>query len=154
MEKKELWHEMLTTYCKKREYTGLTLPNMIGAYYCFDNTIDLSSSKCIAQLLEDITASQKDMVVLIQRCRNIGNYVLSPLIDKHSQLPKLNNKIFLHMYDPDLEKHSSSINNLAEYLYSIHHKEITEKKFSFIKPVWQPLSDEELKHIYSIIATL
>ena len=135
-------------------YEGLTLPNMIGAYYCHDNAIDLSSSKCVAFVLEDIISSQKDMKVLIHCCANIRNYVLSPFIDKHSQLLKLDNKIFLHMYDPNLQKHSSSVNDLAEYLYSIHYKEITEKKFSFTEGVWQPLSNEELGHISAIIATL
>ena len=154
MEKKELWHEMLTTYCKKREYTGLTLPNMIGAYYCFDDSIDLSSSKCIAQLLEDITASQKDMVVLIQRCGNIGNYVLSPFKGMHPQHPKLNEKIYLGMYDKYLEKHSSDINMLAEYLYKLHREEIMEHKFSFEDEAWHPLTDTELRHINDIISSL
>ena len=38
MEKKELWYEMLTTYrCLMRFENGITLPNMIGAYYRYDS---------------------------------------------------------------------------------------------------------------------
>ena len=154
MEKKELWHEMLTTYCKKREYTGLTLPNMIGAYYCFDDSIDLSSSKCIVQLLEDITASQKDMVVLIQKCVNIRNYVLMPFNGVHPQENKLNDKIFLNMNDRELNQHRFSVHDLAEYLYKLHQEEIMEHKFSFKDKDWHPLSNIELGHINDIISSL
>ena len=154
MEKKELWHEMLTTYCKEMRYTGLTLPNMIGAYYCFDNTIDLSSSKCIVQLLEDITASQKDMVVLIQKCVNIRNYVLMPFNGVHPQENKLNDKIFLNMNDRELNQHRFSVHDLAEYLYKLHQEEIMEHKFSFKDKDWHPLSNIELGHINAIISSL
>lgn len=154
MENKELWHEMLTTYCYEMHYEGLTLPNMIGAYYCFDNTIDLSSSRCIVQLLEDITASQKDMVVLIQKCGNIHNYVLNSFNGTHPQENKLNNKIFLNINDRELNQHRLSIHDLAEYLYKLHREEIMEHKFSFRDEVWHPLSDIELGHINNIIHSL
>ena len=89
MDKKELWHEMLTTYCSRMHYTGLTLPNMIGAYYyyCKFNyeDYDLSSSNCVFRVLDDISNSLKDMGVLIRYCGHIRKYVLSPLEDKNMQ---------------------------------------------------------------------
>ena len=127
---------------------------MIGAYYCFDNTIDLSSSRCIAQLLEDITASQKDMVVLVQKCGNIHNYVLNPFKGTHPQENKLNDKIFLNTYDRELNQHRVSAHDLAEYLYKLHREEIMEHKFSFRNEAWHPLSDTELRHINDIISSL
>ena len=155
MEKRELWYEMLTTYCRLMHYeNGITLPNMIGAYYCFDNTIDLASSGCIVRVLNDITASQKEMEVLIQRCRNIGNYVLSTLKGEHPQLPNINPKIYLNMYDTNLLKYSSDVNHIAEYLYSLHCEEIKAKKFSFTNKTWHHFSDIELRHINYIINSL
>ncbi len=154
MEKKELWHEMLTSYCNLMHYEGLTIPNIIGAYYCYDNTIDLSSSKCVAQLLEDITRSQKDMDVLIQKCRNIHNYVLMPFKYRHLQQDKLNDKIFFNIYDSDLKQHGSNVRELAEFLYHIHCEEILAKKFSFTDGVWHTLSSIELRHINDIIHSL
>lgn len=155
MRNKELWHEMLTTYCRLMRYeNGITLPNMVGAYYCNDKNIDLSSSKCIAHVLNEITNSQKDIDVLIQKCGNIHNYVLSIFKGKHLQLPKLNDKIFLSMYDIHLDQHRSSVNNLAEYLYSLHHEEIIAKKFSVTDGVWHSLSNTELRYINGIINSL
>ena len=154
MENNDLWYEMLTTYCYEMHYEGLTLPNMIGAYYCFDNTIDLSSSKCAAQLLEDITRSQKGIEVLIQKCGNIRHYVLKPFKGKHPQQNKLNDKILLNIYDSDLKQHSSNVDDLAEYLYSLHREEISTKNFSFTNDAWHPLSNVELGHINNIIHSL
>lgn len=158
MNKKELWHEMLTTYCCKMHYTGLTLPNMIGAYYYYYQSnhkdYNLSSSECVFHVLDDITNSIKDMGVLIRYCGHIREYVLSCLEDKNKQHPKLNDKIFLQMYLPRLEMNSSSIENLAEYLYSLHQKEIMEKNFSLKNGIWQPLSNIELEYIDDIIHSL
>ena len=155
MEKKELWHEMLTTYCRLMHYeNGITIPNMIGAYYCFDDTIDLASSECIVRVLDDITASQKEMEVLIQRCCNIGNYVLSPLKCKHHQHPKVNPKIYLNMYDTHLRKYRSDLGEIAEYLYSLHRDEIKAKEFSLTDNIWHSLSNIELGYINNIINSL
>lgn len=133
---------------------GITLPNMIGAYYCFDSTIDLSSSECVARVLNDITASQKEMEVLIQVCGNISNYVLSPLKGEHTQLPKVTPKIYLNLYDTNLRKYSSSVNHIAEYLYSLHCEEIKAHKFSVTDKTWHLLSDLELGYINDIIKSL
>lgn len=158
MDKKELWHEMLTTYCSRMHYTGLTLPNMIGAYYyyCKFNyeDYDLSSSNCVFRVLDDISNSLKDMGVLIRYCGHIRKYVLSPLEDKNMQHPKLNDRIFLQMYDLHLQTNSSSMEDLAEYLYSLHQKEIMEKNFSLKNGIWQPLSNIEREYIDNIIHSL
>ena len=98
MDKKELWHEMLTTYCNRMHYRGLTLPNIIGAYYYYYQSnhkdYDLSSRKCVFRVLDDITNSLKDTGVLIRYCGHIRKYVLSSLKDKNMQHPKLNDRIF------------------------------------------------------------
>lgn len=158
MNKKELWHEMLTTYLSKMHYTGLTLPNIIGAYYyCYQSNhkdYDLSSSECVFMVLDDITNSLKDMRVLIRYCGHIRKYVFSCLEDKNMQHPKLNDKIFLQMYDSHLEMNSSSMEDLAEYLYSLHQKEIMEKNFSLKNGIWQPLSNIEREYIDNIIHSL
>ena len=158
MNKKELWHEMLTTYCSKMHYTGLTLPNMIGAYYYYYQSnhkdYDLSSSKCVFRVLYDITNSLKDTGVLIRYCGHIRKYVLSSLKDKNMQHPILNDRIFLQMYDSQLKTNSSSLENLAEYLYSLHQKEIMEKNFSLKNGIWQPLSNIEREYIDNIIHSL
>ena len=153
--KNELWHEMLTTYCRLMHFkNGITLPNMIGAYYYYDNTIDLSSSQCVIRLLNDIIASQKDVKVLIQKGGNIQNYVLSLLEKSGTELPNLNNKIFVNMYDRCLHNNLSSVNELGEYLYSLYSKEIIANKFSVIDSVWHPLSNTEIVHIKNIINSL
>lgn len=155
MENKELWHEMLTAYCRLMHYeNGITLPNMIGAYYCYDNTINLSSSQCVIHLLNEILTSQKDMEVLIQKCGKIKNYVFSPLEERCTKLPNLNNKIFVNLYDNNLFNHLSNVNELGEYLYSLYHKEIIAKKFSVTNGIWHPLSNTEIVHIKNIINSL
>ena len=58
------------------------------------------------------------------------------------------------MYDSQLKTNSSSIENLAEYLYSLHQKEIKEKKFSLKNGIWQPLSNIEREYINNIIHSL
>lgn len=155
MEKKELWYEMLTTYCRSMHYeNGITLPNMIGAYYYYDNTIDLSSSQCIVSMLNEIINSQKDMGVLINRCSAIENYVLSLFKEKHSGNPNLKDKIFLNLYRSEIHSHLSSVDELGEYLYSLHHEEIMNKRFSFTNKIWTSFSDIEMKHIHNIIESL
>ena len=146
MVNKELWHEMLTTFCRLMRYeNGITLPNMIGAYYCYDNSFDLSSSQI---------ASQRDVKVLIQKCGNIQNYVFSLLEKSGTGLPNLNNKIFVNMYDLYLYNNLSSVNELGEYLYSLHHKEIIANNFSVTDGVWHSLSNTEIGHINNIINSL
>ena len=156
MEKKELWHEMLTTYCRLMHYeNGITLPNMIGAYYLYDSSIDLSSNQCVVHVLNEIVFSKNDVNVLIQRCGRINNYVLSLLKEKHSKLDNLNDKIFIGMYDNYyLKKHLSSVEELGEYLYSVHREEIIDKRFSITEGVWNPLSDFEERHINDLIKSL
>jgi hypothetical protein len=94
------------------------------------------------------------MGVLIRYCGHIRKYVLSPLEDKNMQHPKLNDRIFLQMYDLHLQTNSSSMEDLAEYLYSLHQKEIMEKNFSLKNDIWQPLSKIELEYIDDIIHSL
>lgn len=156
MEKKELWHDMLTTYCRLMHYeNGITVPNMIGAYYLYDSSIDLSSSRCVIRVLSEMIASKNNVNVLIQRCGRINNYVLSLLEEKHPKLGNLNNKIFIGMYDNYcLKKHLSSVDELGEYLYSVHREEIIDKRFSITDGVWNPLSDVEKGYINDIIKTL
>lgn len=155
MEKKELWYEMLTTYRNRLKYeNGITLPNMIGAYYHYDNTIDLSSSQCVVRVLNDILASPQDVGVLINKCCNINNYVLSLLEETHLGHPNLNGRIFINLYDLDLKNHISSIDELGEYLYTLHRKEIVDRKFSVTDGIWNPLSHIETGHIHDIIKSL
>lgn len=146
---------MLTTYCRLMHYdNGITLPNLIGAYYCYDNSFDLSSSQSVVCVLNDIIVNQNDIDVLIQYCGNIKNYVLSPLEKRGTNLPNLHNKIFINLYDRNLLNHLSNVNELGEYLYSLYHKEIIEKKFSVTNGVWHPLSNTEIEHINNIINSL
>ena len=156
MEKKELWYEMLTTYRNMMCYrNGITLPNMIGAYYLYDNSINLSSSQCIVRLLKDILTSSKDINVLISKCGNINNYVLSVLNEKpNPQHPNISNRIFVNMYDSNLKTHLSGVDELGEYLYSIYLKEISSKRFSVTDGVWNHFSDIEIKCINDIIKSL
>lgn len=155
MEKKELWHEMLTTYCHLMRYeNGITVPNMIGAYYRYNNTIDLSSSECVVQVLNDITNSQKGVKVLIHKCNRIHNYVLSIFKGNQPEKHKLNDKIYLGLNSPELHKHCQSVDTLGEHLYKVHRKEIVEQKFSITNEVWHSLSNIELGHINDIIHSL
>ena len=154
MEKKELWHEMLTTYCRLMRYeNGITLPNMIGAYYSYDSSIDLSSSQCVIRVLSDILSSPKNVGVLINKCNNIHNYILS-ITDRCLNNPNISNKIFVGLYDSNLQTTFPSVNELGEYLYSIHREEIIGKNFSVTNGVWSPLSDIEKRFINNIIKYL
>lgn len=155
MEKKELWYEMLTTYCRSMRYeNGITLPNMLGAYFCYDNETELASSKCVVQVLNDITDSPKDVKVLIHKCGRIHNYILSIFEGTHPEVHKLNDKIYFGLNSPELHKHCESVDALGEYLYEVYHKEIITKNFSFTDDVWHPLSNVELGHINNIIRSL
>ena len=155
MEKIELWHEMLTTYCHLMHYeNGITVPNMIGAYYRYDNTIDLSSSECVVQVFNDITDSQKDGKVLIHRCGGIHNYILSIFKGTVPEEHQLNDKIYLGLNCQELHKHYESVDALGEYLYKLHREEITTKNFSYTDESWHPLSKIETGHIDNIIKTL
>lgn len=154
MEKKELWHEMLTTYRNLMRYeNGITLPNMIGAYYLYDSSIDLSSCQCVVRVLKEILDSRKAIGVLINRCNDIHNYILS-IADKHLNNPVLKDRIFGGLYDKNLQEHLSNVDKLAEHLYSIHREEIILKKFSFRDGNWQKLSVIEIQHINNIIKSL
>jgi len=155
MEKKELWYEMLTTYVRLMGYeNGITLPNMIGAYYCYDNSINLSSRQCVVDVLNDILASKKNIGVLVNKCVNVGNYVLSVLEETDSKHPNINNRIFVNMYDSDLKRCLLNVNELGEYLYSLYHKEISSERFSVTDGVWNHFSDVEIKCINDIIKSL
>lgn len=154
---KELWYEMLTTYRRLMHYGhGITLPNMVGAYYCYDNSIDLSSSQCVVRVLNDILVSQRDMCVLISKCNDIKHYVLSELRedDKHPQQPNLGGRIFVNLYDTNLQNALSDINELGEYLYSIHRKEIIANKFSVTNDIWNQFSAIEMQYINNIIESM
>ncbi len=154
MENKELWSEMLTTYCRLMHYeNGVTLPNMIGAYYSYDSSIDLSSSQCVIRVLNDILSSQKNIGVLINKCNDIHNYILSK-IDRHLNNPNINDKIFVGLYDKNLHEHLSNVDKLGEHLYSIHREEIMLKKFSFKNGNWSEFSAIEIQYINSIIYSL
>jgi hypothetical protein len=154
MEKKELWHEMLTTYRNLMRYeNGITLPNMIGAYYLYDSSIDLSSCQCAVRVLKEILDSRKAIGVLINDCNNIHKYILS-VADTHLKNPALNYKIFSGLYDKKLQEHLSSVDELGNHLYSIHREEIILKKFSFRDGSWHELSAIEIQHINNIIKSL
>ena len=154
MEKKELWHEMLTTYCRFMHYkNGITLPNMIGAYYYYDSSIDLSSSQCVVRVFRDILESQKPFGVLINKCNDIHNYILS-ITDRQLNNPVLKDRLFCGLYDKELQEHLSNVDKLGEHLYSIHREEITLKKFSFRDKNWCELSASEVQHINNIIKSL
>ena len=154
MEKKELWHEMLTTYCRLMRYeNGITLPNMIGAYYRYDSSIDLSSSQCVISVLNDILSSPRNVGVLINKCNNIHNYILS-ITDRSLNNPNITDKIFVGLYDSNLQTTLPSVNELGEYLYSIHREEITLKKFSFRDGNWCEFTAVEIQHVNSIINSL
>ena len=154
MEKKELWYEMLTTYrCLMRFENGITLPNMIGAYHLYDSSIDLSSSQCVISVLNDILSSPRNVGVLINKCDNIHNYILS-ITDRSLNNPNISDKIFVGLYDSNLQTVLSSVNELGEYLYSLYREEIINKKFSVTDGVWNPLSDIEIGHINDIIKSL
>lgn len=154
MENKELWSEMLTTYCRLMHYeNGVTLPNMIGAYYSYDSSIDLSSSQCVIRVLNDILSSQKNIGVLINKCNDIHNYILSKT-DRHLNNPNINDKIFVGLYDKNLHEHLSNVDKLGEHLYSIHREEIMLKKFSFKNGNWSEFSAIEIQYINSIIYSL
>ena len=145
---------MLTTYCRLMRYeNGITLPNMIGAYYRYDSSIDLSSSQCVISVLNDILSSPKNVGVLINKCNNIHNYILS-ITDRSLNNPNISDKIFVGLYDSNLQTTFPSINELGEYLYSIHREEIMLKKFSFKNGIWSVFSNIEIKHIKSIINAL
>lgn len=155
MEKKELWHEMLTTYvCLMNYKNGITVPNMIGAYYNFNNSIDLSSSQCVVNVLNDILASQKSISVLINKCTNVNNYILSVLEKTDPRHPNINERIFVNMYDSNLKKCLCDVNELGENLYSLHYKEITSRRFSLNNGTWSQFSDIEIQHINNIIKSL
>ena len=154
MEKNELWHEMLTTYCRLMRYeNGITLPNMIGAYYCYDSSIDLSSSQCVVRVLNDILSSPKNVGVLINKCNNIHNYILS-ITDSCLNIPNINYRIFVGLYDLNLQTKLSGVDEIGEYLYSIYREEIIDKKFSVTDGVWNEFSAIEIQHINNIIESL
>lgn len=132
---------------------GLTLPNMIGAYYSYDSSIDLSSSQCVIRVLNDILSSQKNIGVLINKCNDIHNYILAKT-DRHLNNPNINDKIFVGLYDKNLHEHLSNVDKLGEHLYSIHREEIMLKKFSFKNGNWSEFSAIEIQHINSIINSL
>lgn len=132
---------------------GVTLPNMIGAYYSYDSSIDLSSSQCVIRVLNDILSSQKNICVLINKCNDIHNYILSKT-DRHLNNPNINDKIFVGLYDKNLHEHLSNVDKLGEHLYSIHREEIMLKKFSFKNGNWSEFSAIEIQYINSIIYSL
>lgn len=155
MEKKELWFEMLTTYVRLMHYeNGITIPNMIGAYYCYDDSIDLSSSQCIIRVLNDIVASPNTSGVLINKCGGIHNYVLSELKEKDPQTPNHHGRLFVNMYDHNLSTHLSDVEMLGEYLYSIHQAPIVNKTFSITNGIWNSFSEIEYGYINDIIKNL
>ena len=155
MEKKEFWHEMLTTYVTYMGYkNGITVPNMVGAYYIYDKSIDLLSSQCVARMLNDILASSKGYGVLTQKCRDIRNYVLSLMEENTIKLPNINGRLFANMYDPNLVKYFSDVNILGEYLYSLYREEIMSTRFSLTRDVWNTFSDVEIGCINDIIKSL
>ena len=154
MENKELWYEMLTTYCRLMHYkNGITLPNIIGAYYSYDGSIDLFSNQCVIRVLSDILSSQRNIGVLINKCKDIHNYVLSTT-DRQLNNPNINDKIFVGLYDKNLHEHLSNVDKLGEHLYSIHREEIMLKKFSFKNGNWSEFSAIEIQYINSIIYSL
>lgn len=155
MEKKELWYEMLTTYVRLMGYeNGITIPNMVGAYYGYDKYIDLSSGQCVIRVLNDILFSKKDIGVLVSKCTNIGNYILSIFEKTNPKHPNMKERIFVNMYDSNLKECLCDVNELGEYLYSKHHKEITSKRFSLNNGTWSQFSDIENQHINNIIKSL
>ena len=145
---------MLTTYCRLMRYeNGITLPNMIGAYYSYDSSIDLYSSQCVIRVLNDILSSPKNVGVLINKCNNIYNYILS-ITGRSLNNPNISDKIFVGLYDSNLQTTLSSVNELGEHLYSFYRKEIINKKFSVTDGIWNPLSDIEIGYINDIIKSL
>ena len=60
-----------------------------------------------------MTASQKGMVVLIQKFGNIRNYVLMPFKGGHPQENKLNDKISLNTSDREFNQHRFSVHDFA-----------------------------------------
>ncbi len=126
---------------------------MIGAYYRYDSSIDLSSSQCVISVLNDILSSPRNVGVLINKCNKIHNYILS-ITDRSLNNPNINDKIFVGLYDSNLQTVLSSVNELGEYLYSLYREEIINKKFSVTDGVWNPLYDIEIGHINDIIKSL
>ena len=146
---------MLTTYCRLMHYeNGITIPNMVGAYYIYDKSIDISSYQCITRILNDILVNKQNPSVLINKCGHIKNYILSLLKTSHTQQPNLKNKIFINVYDPHLRTSIVSEDKLGETLYSIYREEIINERFSFKDGSWQQFTELETNHINNIINSL
>ena len=71
-----------------------------------------------------MTASQKGMVVLIQKFGNIRNYVLMPFKGGHPQENKLNDKVSLNTSDREFNQHRSAFMILPNFYINFSEKKL------------------------------
>lgn len=147
---------MLTTYKNKMRYSnGLSIPNMIAAYYLRDSSLDLNSPQCVRQVMEDVIRSKSGKCVLIQKCSSLGQYVMS--IFEPNGAPNIDNRIFYNLYDSTfLMEGNTDLNYLVTKLYDMYGAQIRLKRFSFtgFDQTWNELNDIERAEIQTIILSV
>lgn len=151
--KTELWLNMLTTYVSKMKYeNGITIPNLIGAYYEYDNKINLKTSDCVKLVLQEIIDSLATKCVLIQECPEIRQYVISIYKCEIENNNNIQGRIFFNLYDKRISANGCDIDSVATYLYEIYCQPIQNKLFSYsaAQSSWNKFSEHETKLIHEL----
>ena len=148
--KKELWSEILEVYMNQNNTNvGVTIPDLVGGYYEYSCLIDLETSGCIKQILQEIINSNLPEVVIIQYCSNLKQYVLT-LAKNGFRYRNIKGRIFFHNCTHDIRfEFPDEIDELAEVLYSFYRSPIINKQFSCNRETgeWCKFSDKELKEL-------
>jgi hypothetical protein len=69
------WYKLIYYWCKVRNRNGLTIPFILGSE-SLNNSSFLLSENAVKDLLEQIKNSSHKETFILQRCENVGEYVL------------------------------------------------------------------------------
>lgn len=149
--KKELWLETLKVYMRQdSSNVGPTIPYLVGAYYAYDNTIDLSTSECIRHIMEEIVNSEAQEIVIVQYCSTLKKYVLTLSQGKGFSYKNIKERIYFHNCTHNIYfTFPLELSQLSEVLYSFYGEAIQQHLFSCDRETheWREFSEKELEEI-------
>ncbi|MAL16850.1 MAG: hypothetical protein CL670_07330 [Balneola sp.] len=142
---KPTWYKLIVTWCQERKPKGygLTIPFVLGV------EIDLT----IQELLTEIKDSEYEFNIILQRCEDLDEYVLS-IPDKYTNpfVSKMKGDGSLRYNEEELIK-LNSFQEVIDFISEKYEKVIAKKKFSkqMVTGEWGYFDEDDLQFIAEVI---
>jgi hypothetical protein len=157
------WYKIITSLKSKNEITnGLTIPYLIGANALSDKSYVINSES-IKELLSEIINSSIDEVAVLQKCDDIGQYVIGLRDKKFAEMnfktetsysnSKQDKTLYISLNASNL---GSSIEEISERLNELFSSALTDGNYSWdgFNKKWKQFNSRETDLIKNSLLSL